>query len=131
MSDRASSVCARLAAVILAVACLVSGGPAVAQRSPVATERFFKLEWHVERRDGQDVAIAGHLRNDYVYALRDVELQLQVLDGAGQIAGETFGRIDRAIPPGTTVSFRLPLRETGARYAVLVYAFQFGDRESP
>ncbi len=85
----------------------------------------------MERRDDQDVAIVGQLRNDYLYSLRRIQLQVQVLDDSGRVTSEAFGRVDGAVPPGARVTFSVPLTMAGARYAVLVHAFEFGDRESP
>ena len=105
--------------------------PASSQTRSAPGERFFKIDWHVERRDGQDFAIVGQLRNDYLYSLRQIQLQIQVFDTAGQVTAEVFGAVDHSVPPGGSARFRLPLEAPGARYAVLVYAFEFGDRESP
>jgi hypothetical protein len=131
MLSHVSTARAGLSALVCALMCLTSGVPAFSQSPSVATERFFKIDWHVERRDGQDVAIVGIVRNEYLYSLRRLELQVQVLDEGGRVLGEVFGRIDRDVPPGGRWGFRLPLRERGARYAVLVYGFDFGERESP
>ena len=120
----------RLISLLVAASCLMPV-PASSQGRGAAAERFFKVDWHVERRDGRDVAVVGQVRNDYLYTLRRVELQLQVLDAAGQVIAEVFGRIDRDIPPSASATFRLPLSETGSRYAVLVHSFDFGARESP
>ena len=117
-------------ALLFALTFLTSGGPAFSQ-AVAPTERFFKLDWQVERRDGADVAIVGHLRNDYLYALRRIQLQVQVLDEGGRVTGEGLTAVERDVRPGESTTFRIPLRTNGARYAVLVHAFEFGDRESP
>ena len=121
----------RLISLLIVAACLVPVLAAAQGRGGVPAERFFRVDWHVERRDGRDAAVVGQVRNDYLYALRQVELQLQVLDATGQVIAEAFGRIDRDIPPGGSSTFRIPLSETGSRYTVLVHAFDFGHRESP
>lgn len=120
-----------LTALLLGVTALASAVAASAQAPAARSERFFKLDWHVERRDGRDTAVVGQVRNDYLYSLRGVELQVQVLDASGQVTAESFGRIDRDVRPGSVAVFRVPLQETGARYTVLVHAFDFGERESP
>jgi hypothetical protein len=118
--------------VLFSIIVIASCVPASSQTLSAPRERFFKIDWHVERRDGQDSAIVGAVRNDYLYSLRQIQLQVQIFDDAGQVTDEVFGAVDnRRVPPGTSISFRLPLRATGARYAVLVYSFEFGERESP
>ena len=121
----------RRVALVVGLTCLASVVPVFSQGRSAPYERFFALDWHVERRDGQDVAVVGYLRNDYLYALRRIELRLQVFDDAGRVTSDVYGSIDRDVPPGTSVTFRVPLRDAGARYAVLVHTFEFGERQSP
>jgi hypothetical protein len=117
-----------IAALVFGLLVIALCVPASSQTRSAPGERFFKIDWQVERRDGQDFAIVGQLRND---SLRQVQLQVQVLDAAGRVTGEVFGAVDHSVPPGGSATFRLPLPSPGARYAVLVHAFEFGDRESP
>jgi len=93
-------------------------------------ERFFRIEWQLERADGRDVAIVGLLDNHYLYRLEWVQLEAQILDGAGQPTNEAITTVND-VPAGGRRSFRLPLPVGGARYAVTVPAFAFGPRESP
>ena len=125
------AVLRRFAALLFGLAVITSCQPASSQTVYSPGERFFKIDWHVERHEGQDVAIVGRLRNDYLYSLERIQLQIQVLDDVGRVTGEVFGAVDHSVPPGGSARFRLPLGSPGARYAVLVYAFEFGDRESP
>lgn len=111
---------------------VVTGSPAVAQgRRATPTERFFNVQWQVERHAGRDVAVVGSLANHYLHAVSGVLLQVQVLDDSGQIARESFGTLAGNVPAGGRVTFRLPLEAEGPRYAVLVHAFRFGSSESP
>lgn len=120
-----------IAALLFGLPLIAFCVPASSQTRSAPGERFFRIDWHVERRDGQDFAIVGQLRNDYLYSLRQIQLQIQVFDTAGQVTAEVFGAVDHSVPPGGSARFRLPLGAPGARYAVLVHAFEFGDRESP
>lgn len=118
--------------IAIALALMAGATPAFSQSGrSVPTERFFKLQWQVERRDGRDVAVTGSLDNHYLYAVSRVLLQVQVLDQTGQITRESFGTIPGDVPAGGRVTFRLPLEVAGPRYAVLVHAFEFGASESP
>ena len=111
----------------------VAGAPASvgAQLYVSVEERFFKIQWLVQRDADRDAAIVGFLANDYLYALQRVQLRVEVVDGAGQTTTETFTSIANDIPAGSRTSFRLPLPAMGARYVVTVHAFEFGPRESP
>ena len=120
------------AMLIVLLTSLTPGGPAFAQAASSPSERFFKLEWQVERRDGDQVAITGHLRNDYLYSIRRLQLQVQGIDANGRVTDETVAAVGRDLRPGESTTFRIPVRTVASRYAVLVYAFEFGERgESP
>jgi hypothetical protein len=120
----------RLIACLLGLAAAGAPAPVGAQLYVSVEERFFTIQWLVER-DGRDAAIVGFLSNDYLYALQRVQLRVEVVDGAGQTTTETFASVASDIPAGSRTSFRLPLPATGARYVVTVHAFEFGPRESP
>jgi hypothetical protein len=117
-------------AVVLALAVLGTPQPASAQLGSAHQERFFRIDWQVERGDGRDVALVGSLNNHYMYRVERVRLHAHVLDQAGQVTHDAFASVDD-IPPGGRVTFRVPLPAAGARYAVTVHAFEFGPRESP
>jgi hypothetical protein len=104
--------------------------PAGSQVHISSEERFFRIEWQLERAGGRGAAIVGSLNNHYLYRLQRVQLQAQVLDEAGQLTHETHATMND-IPPGGQGNFRLQLPAIGARYVVTVYAFEFGPPESP
>jgi hypothetical protein len=128
--DRATAVAPLALAVIVGLAVLGGGRSASAQVVSTPAERFFRIEWQVERGDGRDVALVGHLNNHYLYRVQRVRLHAHVMDQAGQVTHDAFTAIDD-VPAGGRVTFRLPLPAGGARYAVTVHAFEFGPRESP
>jgi hypothetical protein len=117
----------RLATILLGLVVIGSTVPAGAQAHISPEERFFRIEWQLERAGGRDAAIVGSLNNHYRYSLERIQLQAQVLDEAGQIIHETLAN---DVPPGGRGDFRLRLPAIGARYVVKVYAFQFGPQES-
>src|SRR5919198_5800790 len=45
------------------------GVPAESQVHISAEERFFRIEWQLERAGGRDVAIVGSVANHYLYRL--------------------------------------------------------------
>jgi hypothetical protein len=125
-----ATVVALVALTALALPVLAADRPATAQVVSPPQERFFRIEWQVERGDGRDVALVGHLNNHYLYRLQRVQLHAHVMDQAGQVTHDAFTAIDD-VPAGGRVTFRLPLPAGGVRYAVTVHAFEFGPRESP
>jgi hypothetical protein len=127
---RATIVAPVALAVLLGPAVIVVDRPATAQVVSMPQERFFRIEWQVERGDRRDVALVGHLNNHYLYRLQRVQLHAHVMDQAGQVTHDAFTAIED-IPAGGRVTFRLALPAGGARYAVTVHAFEFGPRESP
>jgi hypothetical protein len=95
-----------------------------------AEERFFLIEWQLERKAGRDTAIVGSLNNHYLYRLQSVQLQAAVLDESGRVTHQALTTMND-VPPGARGHFRIGLPAPGARYTVTVHAFEFGPRESP
>lgn len=93
-------------------------------------ERFFRIDWQIQRTARGASAIAGTVRNDYFYPVQRLQLHVVVLDSAGQLIHETSA-LTSDIPPGGRGDFRLPLPVTGARYIVTVQSFEFGAGQSP
>jgi len=120
----------RLGSGVLALALIGWAVPAGSQVHISTEERFFRIEWQLERAGGRDVAIVGSLDNHYLYRLEWAQLQALVLDEAGQTAYEALTTVSD-VPAGGRRTFRLLLLAPGARYALTVSAFQFGSRESP
>jgi hypothetical protein len=58
--DRATAVAPFALAVILGLAAIGAGRPAPAQVVSTPAERFFRIEWQVERGDGRDAALVGY-----------------------------------------------------------------------
>lgn len=110
----------------------VTGLPvdAASQLQTSREERFFRIDWQLERVDGRAPTIVGLVSNPYLYPVQRVQLQAQILDAAGQVTHETLGTASD-VPPGGRGSFRLPLPATGARYVITVHSFEFGAGQSP
>lgn len=120
----------RIMAGLLGLAFVASPVPVASQVHTSSEERFFRIEWQLERSDGRTSAIVGSVNNHYLYPVQRVQLLVQVLDEAGQITHETLG-IMSDVPPGGRGYFRLQLQATGARYVVTVHSFEFGAGQSP
>jgi hypothetical protein len=101
-----------------------------AQFRVASEERFFRVEWQTERAEGQPPAIVGFVSHSYLYPVQRVQLQVQVLDDAGQVTHEARGAMED-VPPGARRTFRVPLPATGSGYVVTVHSFEFGAPQSP
>lgn len=104
--------------------------PVSSQMHRSADERFFLIEWQVERTAGRDIAIVGFLNNHYLYRLQALQLQALALDHDGRVTHQALTTMND-VPPGGRGHFRIRLPVSGARYTVTVHAFEFGSRESP
>ena len=122
----------RLGLVASLLGLLMAGDPrsAPAQVSVSSEERFFRIEWQIECTADLAPALAGTVSNPYRQTVYRVQLEVQVLDEAGQVAHETLGIIGD-VPPGGRSNFRLPLPATGAAFVVTVHSFEFGVTQSP
>ena len=103
---------------------------AAAQIRVASEERFFKIECQIERVDAPAPVIVGSVSNPYLYPVQRVQLQVQVVDGAGQVSHESFEAVGD-VPPGGRRSFRLELTAAAARLRVTVHSFEFGTAQSP
>jgi hypothetical protein len=122
----------RLGLVASLLGLLVVGDPhpAPAQVSVSSEERFFRIEWQIERTADLAPALAGTVSNPYLQTVHRVQLEVQILDEAGQVTYETLGIVGD-VPPGGRSNFRLPLPATGAGVVVTVHSFEFGVTQSP
>jgi hypothetical protein len=119
-----------LVAGLLAVLAAEPARPATGQVHVSAEERFFRIEWQMERTANLAPAMIGSVSNHYLFTIQRVELQVQVVDEAGRVTHETLGIIGD-VPPGGRGSFRLQLPAEGARFVVTVHSFEFGAAQSP
>ena len=120
----------RVVTALVSVALLGLPLPGAAQIETSPEERFFGIQWQVERAGDRAVVIDGTVSNHYLYPLQRVQVEAKVLDGGGQVIHETHGVIT-GIPPGRRGAFRLRSPVTGARYVVTVHSFEFGAQQSP
>jgi hypothetical protein len=120
----------RVVIPLLGVALIGLPVPVAPQIHTSPEERFFGIQWQVERAADRAVVIDGTVSNHYLYPLHRVRVEAKVLDGGGQVIHETYGVIAE-IPPGSRGTFRLRSGVSGARYVVTVHSFEFGAQQSP
>ena len=122
----------RLGLVACLLGLLTTGDPrpVTAQVSVSSQERFFRIEWQMERTADRAPALAGTVTNPYRQTVHRVQLEVQVLDEAGRVTHETLGIVGD-VPPGGRSNFLLPLPAIGAGFAVTVHSFEFDPTQSP
>src|SRR5947208_6481138 len=110
-----------VAAIVPAALGLSSTRGAAAQGFAAAHERFFRLEWEAVQRAERQVTIAGYIYNHYLYAVRRVQLHVEVFDGSGRQKGAPFGWVLGAVPPGGPAYLDVPMSVAGQTYGVTVH----------
>src|SRR5262245_39295774 len=119
-----------LAAILPVLVMAADPRSAVAQVAVSSEERFFRIEWQMERTPDLAPALAGTVSNPYRQTVHRGELEVQVLDEAGQVTHETLGVVGDVLPGGRS-TFRLPLPAAGAGFVMTVHSFEFGPTQSP
>src|SRR5437899_10754272 len=87
-----------VAALLPAALGLSSTRGAAAQGFAAPHERFFRLEWEAVQGAEGRVTIAGYIYNSYLYAVRRVQLHVEVFDGSGQQKGAALGSAPGPVP---------------------------------
>ena len=116
--------------LVLALLAITWPGAARSQVHVSSEERFFGIEWQIDRADAARPAIVGVVSNRYRYPVQRVQLLVQVVDEAGQITHEALEMVGD-VPPGGRGSFRLELPDADVRLVVTVHAFEFGAAQAP
>ena len=75
----------RLASALLGLALIASPTVGAPQVQTSSEERFFRIDWQIQRTARGAPAIAGTVRNGYFYPVQRVQLHVVVLDSAGQV----------------------------------------------
>jgi hypothetical protein len=79
----------RLASGLLGLALIAWPTVGAPQVQTSSEERFFRIDWQIQRAARGAPAIAGTVRNGYFYPVQRVQLHVVVLDSAGQVIHET------------------------------------------
>jgi hypothetical protein len=117
---------------VLVLALLVLAWPGIAhsQVHTSSEERFFLIEWQIDRAEAARPAIVGVVSNRYRYPVQRVQVLVQVVDETGRVTHEALETVGD-IPPGGRGSFRQELPDADARLVVTVHAFEFGAAQAP
>jgi hypothetical protein len=114
---------------VLALLVIAWPGVAGSQVHVSSEERFFTIEWQIDREAARP-AVVGVVSNRYRYPVQRVQVLVQAMDEAGQVAHEALDTVGD-IPPGGRGSFRVEVPDGDARVVVTVHAFEFGAAQAP
>src|SRR5262245_56040218 len=103
-----------LVAGAIAVCGLLAGiGTARAQGS---AEQIFTIDYNKEAVPRGGWAVEGYVNNSSRSLVSGVRLRVQVLDGAGEAIGESFGWVYGNVQPGGRAYFTVSIPKKGADY---------------
>ena len=108
---------------------LIGGGRAWAEiYAAESLQRYFRIEWQVTQ-SARGPVIEGYVNNKTDMRASRMLLEIERLDGAGQVVGRSSVWVLGDVPPGGRAYFEIPMSVDGQTYGVTVHAFEFGSRE--
>lgn len=75
--------------------------------------------------------LSGVIYNETGNRAGDVRLRIEVLDGSGQVIGETTGWAYGVVPANGRGYFSIPITQKGASYRVTVVSFTWFALQAP
>lgn len=119
-----------LAALACALIILIgSAPPSVHAQSTSDVDRYFKAEWEPEAVPRGGWAVQGYVVSSHSYRVNGVRLQVEVLDGAGEVENRVFGWVPGDVPAGGRAYFFVSVPKRGASYRVKVLSYFLVSRE--
>jgi hypothetical protein len=120
-----------LAALACALIILIGfGPPSVHAQSTIDIDRYFKVEWEPEAVPRGGWAVQGFVSSSHNYRVNGVRLQVEVLDGAGEVEHRVFGWVPGDVPAGGRAHFFVSVPKRGASYRVQVLSYFLVSREA-
>ncbi len=89
----------------------------------IGWERYFKLEWQADTRNGRPV-VAGYILNDGDFAAIHIRLLVDSIGPGGELLGQQLVFVD-ALTPGTRAYFEAPPTPPAPAYRVRVFSFEW------
>jgi hypothetical protein len=110
-------------ALLLGLLLLAAPAAAGAQNFAIqGIERYLRLEWEAAQGRRGPV-LAGYVHNIYGHTADRVRLQVEGLDGAGQVTSTMLTQIVGSIPPGSRGYFEVPAPNGAASYRIRLISF--------
>lgn len=87
--------------------------------------RWFRFDWSAESETERTRRIAGYLYNDYGRPASDVQVVVEVLDGAGAVVARRYAWVPGQVPPASRSFFSVTGLPLAPAYRVGVHAYTF------
>ena len=120
---------AALACALIIIIWVSSAPPWVHAQSTGEVDRYFKVEWEPNAVPRGGWAVQGYVTSSHSYRVNGVRLQVEVLDGAGEVENRVFGWVPGDVPAGGRAYFFVSVPKRGASYRVKVLSFFLVSRE--
>jgi hypothetical protein len=92
-------------------------------------ERYFTVEWQPGRWQGRPV-VQGYVNNVSPYSVRQVQILVDSLDGAGHVTSQKVATLAGDLLGGGRAFFQVPATPSPA-YRVRVFTYDRIETESP
>ena len=92
-------------------------------------ERHFTVEWQAGRWQGQPV-VQGYVNNVSPYSVRQVQILVDSLDGAGRVTNQKVSSLPGDLLGGGRAFFQIPAAPSPG-YRVRVFSYDRIETESP
>jgi hypothetical protein len=119
---------ASLVAFVCALGIVLGSSPPVGALSDA--DRYFKVEWEPDVVPRGGWAVQGYVYSTHPYRVNGVRLQVDVLDGAGEVENRVFGWVPGDVPSGGRAHFFVSVPRRGASYRVKVLSYFLVSREA-
>lgn len=109
--------------IVLIVVALSVGLAAPAAAQGMSQDRWFRIDWKPYALARATPSIEGWVYNDHRYRIGGVQLQIEGIDGAGQVVGQTTGWVYGNIPAGGRAYFVVSVPRGSTTYRITVSRF--------
>ena len=119
----------RFVAVLLAL-CTMAPPRGWSQGTSADIDRYFRVELEPEPVPRGGWAVQGYVYSTHPYRVNGVRLQVQVLDGAGQVIHQVYGWVPGDVPAGGRAYFFVSVPSRGVTYRAKVLSYFLVAREA-
>lgn len=93
-------------------------------------DRWFKLEWSVERGGGGTNRITGYITSQYGEGADSVRVLAQALDASGAVVGQQIAWVPGGVGGFSHRYFEVPRLPVANRYQVSVWDYSFRQADN-
>jgi hypothetical protein len=117
-----------LAILTATLAAGLLGAPlSLAQNFGGSHDRYFTVEWRTVEDRGRPT-VAGHVRNEWNTAARNLQISVVELNAAGEPVATVIASVYGEVSPGGHGFFKAPVRSLSATYRVTIQSYAWVHR---